>query len=50
MIILLTKGTRDEAYYWVARRKERKMLEQLKDMKEQNKIAKQQTLTAYWGE
>ena len=50
VIILLTKGTRDEAYYWVARRKERKMLEQLKDMKGQNKIAKQQTLSSYLGE
>lgn len=50
VIILLTKGTRDEAYYWVAMRKERKMLAQLKDMKKRNKVAKQQTLATYFGE
>ena len=34
MIFLITKGTRDEAYYWAAFRKEKKMKGILYDMKE----------------
>lgn len=33
VIILVTKGTRDEAYRWSAYRKEKKMYEILEDMK-----------------
>jgi ERCC4-related helicase len=33
--VMITKGTSDEAYYWVAVHKERKMQETLEDMKQQ---------------
>ncbi|MEM5778755.1 MAG: DEAD/DEAH box helicase [Candidatus Aenigmatarchaeota archaeon] len=36
IILLLTKGTRDEGYYWVSYRKEKKMKEILKDLKNKN--------------
>ncbi|MEM2134596.1 MAG: DEAD/DEAH box helicase [Candidatus Freyarchaeota archaeon] len=32
VVLLITKGTRDEAYYWSARRKEREMKDTLKTM------------------
>jgi Fanconi anemia group M protein len=32
VIVLITKGTRDEAYYWTAKQKERRMRSTLKDM------------------
>ncbi|MEM7825567.1 MAG: DEAD/DEAH box helicase [Candidatus Aenigmatarchaeota archaeon] len=40
VIFLLTKGTRDEAYYWAAFHRERKMKGILYDMKEKSKIKK----------
>lgn len=40
VIFLLTKGTRDEAYYFVARRKEAAMKEILKGMQEENELEK----------
>ena len=43
VIFLLTKDTRDEAYYWSALRKEKKMKSTLLSM--QKEIEKQQTLT-----
>jgi len=33
IVFLITKSTRDEAYYWAAQRKERKMKEILRDLK-----------------
>ena len=33
IIFLVTKGTRDEAYYWTAKRKEKQMMKTLYDMK-----------------
>ncbi len=36
IIFLLTKNTRDETYYWVANRKEKKMKQILKDMQRKN--------------
>lgn len=35
VIILITKGTRDEAYYWTARNKEKRMREELRLLKEE---------------
>ncbi|MEM7824131.1 MAG: helicase-related protein, partial [Candidatus Aenigmatarchaeota archaeon] len=40
IIFLLTKGTRDEAYYFIARRKEATMKEILKHMQEENTLEK----------
>ncbi|MEM4641474.1 MAG: DEAD/DEAH box helicase [Candidatus Pacearchaeota archaeon] len=42
LIILMTKGTRDEAYHWAAFHKEKKMYAILKDMKENLKKEKKQ--------
>ena len=50
MIVLMAKNTRDEAFYWTARSKERKMKETLHNMKKNNnfiaepKVAPAQTL------
>ncbi|HLC38311.1 MAG TPA: helicase-related protein, partial [Candidatus Norongarragalinales archaeon] len=33
-IVLVTKGTKDEAYLWLSRNKEKKMIEHLKSMQE----------------
>jgi Fanconi anemia group M protein len=49
VIILITRGTKDEAFYWSARRKEKSMLAQLMRMKN-SKRAKQETLVKYTGE
>ncbi len=35
IVVLVTKGTRDEAYYWICLRKERMMFERLYELKEQ---------------
>ena len=35
IVVLVTKGTRDEAYYWISLRKERLMYERLYGLKEQ---------------
>ena len=40
--ILMAVGTRDEAYYWIARRKERVMAEALRDIQISTKAAKEQ--------
>ncbi len=37
IVVLVTKGTRDEAYYWISLRKERMMFERLYELKEQLK-------------
>ena len=44
LIILLTKGTRDESYHWAAHQKEKKMYRILEDIKQdfKNKINKKQ--------
>jgi Fanconi anemia group M protein len=44
VIFLLTKGTRDEAYYWAAFQKERKMKGILYDMKEKKRLEKPKSL------
>ena len=38
IVFLITKSTRDEAYYWAAQRKEKKMKEILRGMKNQQSI------------
>jgi Fanconi anemia group M protein len=43
VIFLITKGTRDEGYYWSAVHKEKKMKQMLYDMKEKN-MGKEKTL------
>ena len=37
IVVLVTKGTRDEAYYWISLRKERMMFERLYELKERLK-------------
>jgi Fanconi anemia group M protein len=44
VIFLLTKGTRDEAYYWAAFQKEKKMKGILYDMKERGRLEKPRSL------
>jgi ERCC4-related helicase/intein/homing endonuclease len=48
-VILMTKGTRDEAYYWAAKNKEKKMKTTLGKMKgkEANILPEQQTLAEF---
>ncbi len=48
--ILVTKGTRDEAYYWAARARERKMIETLKKLRKTLEIVQdrgQKTITDF---
>ncbi len=48
--ILIAKGTRDEAYYWAARARERKMIETLKKLRKTLKIVQdrgQKTITEF---
>ncbi|MCP3682971.1 MAG: DEAD/DEAH box helicase [bacterium] len=40
VIVLMAKGTRDEAYSWVARRKEKKMHDILRNLKDRMKFTK----------
>lgn len=48
IIILITKGTRDEAYYWSAKHKEKKMKQLLKRMsKKEERIPVQKDLSAF---
>ena len=49
-IILMAKGTRDEAFYWAARGKENKMKTTLKRMKGDNLLPEQKTLGSFTGE
>jgi len=44
MIVLMAKGTRDEAFYWTARNKERKMKETLHSMKKNEIMPGQKSL------
>jgi Fanconi anemia group M protein len=44
VIFLITKGTRDEAYYWTAFRKEKKMKGILYDLKEKKRLDKKKSL------
>jgi len=37
IVVLVTKGTRDEKYYWISLRKEKLMYERIKELKEQLK-------------
>jgi Fanconi anemia group M protein len=50
MIILMAKNTRDEAFYWAAKGKERKMKTTLKSMKENNVLPEQTTLDSFSSE
>ncbi len=47
IVVLVTKGTRDEAYYWISLRKERMMFERLYELKEQLRrtLKRQESLT-----
>lgn len=42
LIVLMTKGTRDEAYYWVAQSKEKEMKRLLYEMKDLSKSLKEE--------
>jgi Fanconi anemia group M protein len=42
LIVLMTKGTRDEAYYWVAQSKEREMKRLLNEIKDGSKSPKEE--------
>jgi len=44
VIFLITKGTRDEAYYWAAFRKEKKMKGILYDLKKRKRLDKKRSL------
>ncbi len=39
VVVLITKGTRDEGYFWAARRKERQMKRNLRDLEKHGKQA-----------
>lgn len=47
IIILITKGTRDESYYWMAVRKEKKMHEVLENMKKDKTKVHQKKLDVF---
>jgi len=49
IIFLLTRGTRDEANYWVSKRKERKMKQILREMKQEIKEKKKQKSLTDFG-
>ncbi len=38
IVVLITRNTRDEAYYWTAHRKEKRMMQTLRDMKNGTRI------------
>ncbi len=44
IVVLVTKGTRDEAYYWICLRKERMMYDRLYQIKESLRKIKRETL------
>ncbi len=46
-IILMAKNTRDEAYYWASRAKEKKMKTVLNNMKKSNILPEQSTLKSF---
>lgn len=48
--VLIAKGTRDEAYYWSARAKERRMIEELKKLRKTLSRGVQRSLVEYSGE
>ncbi len=52
IVVLVTKGTRDEAYYWISLRKERLMYERLYSLKEQLRrvVRKSESLDAFVDE
>jgi ERCC4-related helicase len=50
VIFMLTKGTRDEVYHWVAARKERNMNDALHDMTERPSLHKRRVLKDWTGE
>ncbi|WP_048147980.1 DEAD/DEAH box helicase [Palaeococcus ferrophilus] len=47
VVVLMARGTRDEAYYWSSRRKEEGMFEALKRVSEMVKREKQASLTSF---
>ncbi|MEM5779271.1 MAG: helicase-related protein, partial [Candidatus Aenigmatarchaeota archaeon] len=48
--ILITKGTRDQAYYWASHHREKRMRRILERMKMKNKLKEQKDLFLYLGE
>ena len=50
VVLLIAKGTRDEAFYYVSQNKERQMHRTLSDMKSENTLPKQQTLIKFINE
>jgi len=46
-IMLIAKNTRDEAFYWSAKQKERKMYSHLKELMEEKKMKQQATLKEF---
>ena len=50
VVLLIAKGTRDEAFYHVSVNKERQMHRTLSDMKSENTLPKQQTLIKFINE
>lgn len=49
VIVLVAKGTRDEAYKWVALNKEKRMFRLLKDLKQRINLSSQTLLTKSFG-
>ena len=49
IVVLVTKGTKDEAYYWISLRKERLMFERLYELKDQLRrmLKHQESLTTF---
>ncbi len=49
IVVLVTKGTKDEAYYWISLRKERLMFERLYELKDQLRkmLKRQESLTTF---
>lgn len=48
--ILITKGTRDQAYYWASYHREKRMRKILERMKRKNKLEAQKSLFLYIGD
>ncbi len=50
VVVLLMKGTRDEAFYWSAFHKEKRMRETLKKMNEEDENEKQKSIEDFGGD
>ena len=47
VIVLMTKGTRDEAHHWIAHRKEKRMYSLLKDLKKKITLERQEPISSF---